>query len=152
PCSSRTRARQSFGCAGQVRPPSAPHSARSKTSPCRQGLLAARYSLLNCSVRTDQCAREFIHAEATKNVEHECDLRLLGEVRVTTGEHHPQQVVFNRVRRECFFNHRSERPFTFQQTSQFRREGAGCPLAAEQVKGAVFCRGHQPGGRVFRHT
>jgi hypothetical protein len=40
---------------------------------------------------------DFVYAEAAKDVENERDLRLLCQTRLATGEHHPKQIVFDRV-------------------------------------------------------
>jgi hypothetical protein len=75
-------------------------------------------------------------------MEHERDLRFLGESRMTTGKHHPQQVVSNCVRCKEFFNCWSESPFTLDEPAQLGLKSASCPLTPKDIYGTIL------GGRM----
>ena len=118
----------------------------------REHFLRARDALLDRRVAADERAGDFAHAEAAQDVEHERDLRLLGQPRMAAGEHHAQLIVFDRVSSKELFDRRGERPFALEQPPQFRRERARRALAPQNVERAVLRRGHEPRGRVLRHA
>src|SRR5215467_12186388 len=67
-------------------------------------------------------------------------------------EHHPKLAVFDRLRFELLLDSRRERPFTLEQPPQLWCELTRGAFAAQHVERAVLRRGHEPRGRVFRHT
>lgn len=99
----------------------------------RQRLLGAREALLDRSVRADEGAGDLVDAEAAQDVEHERDLRRLGQAGMATGKHHAQLIVLDGVRRKQLLDDRSERLFRLEQPAQLRCEGARRALAAQDV-------------------
>jgi hypothetical protein len=49
-------------------------------------------------------------------------------------------------------NDRSERPFALKEPTEFRSKSARGALASQNVECAIFRRGKEPGGRIFRHA
>ena len=94
----------------------------------------------------------FIHAEAAQNMQHQRHLRLLGQSRMAAGEHHAQLIVFDRVRREEFFDGGPQRPFGFEPARQFRRESQRGALAPQNIERTILRRRHQPRRRIFRRA
>src|SRR5271154_3625046 len=71
---------------------------------------------------------------------------------MAAGKHHAQLIVFDRVGREEFFDSGPERPFGFQPVGEFGSKSERGALATQNINGAIFCRGHQPCGRIFRSS
>src|SRR6516165_12602201 len=69
---------------------------------------------------------------------------------MTAGEHHAQQIVFDRVRGKEFLDDRGECPLALQKPAQLRRKGASRALAPQDVQCAILRGGHEPRRRVFR--
>src|SRR5262249_41574970 len=65
------------------------------------------------------------------------------------GEHHPQQIVLDRVRKKELLDGRRERPFTLEQPPQLRGERAGRPLPPQDVERTVLRGGHEPRGGIL---
>src|SRR5215510_10477018 len=108
--------------------------------------------LLDCGVRAYKRSCDFVHAETAEDVEHKGDLRFLGQARMTTRKHHPQQVVLYCARRKELFNNRRERPLAPDQTAQLRLKGPSGTLTPESIDRAILRRGHEPGGWILRHA
>src|SRR5215472_11743459 len=62
------------------------------------------------------------------------NLRLLGQFRMATGEHHAKQVVFDGVSGKELRNSGSQCPLTFHEPSELRRKGTGRALATEHLE------------------
>jgi hypothetical protein len=60
-------------------------------------------------VRGYKSSGGFIDAETAEDIDHG-DLRFLGQAGMTTGKHHPQQVVIDLVRGKELFARGRERP------------------------------------------
>src|SRR5215831_5320586 len=108
---------------------------------CREQLLCPRYPFLDCSMAADEGARDLVYAEAAEDVENERDLRLLCQTRLAAGEHHPKQIVFNRIGCKELFDGGSERPFAIEQAAQFWRERVRSALAPQNVECPILCGG-----------
>src|SRR5215831_12860358 len=93
-----------------------------------------------------------MNAEAAQDVKYEHDLRFLRQSRVATGEHHPELLVMNRIVAKHLSNDRTARPFTLKQPAQLRLVSARGPLSAQNIERAILGGGHQPCGRILRHT
>src|SRR5215831_2095924 len=108
---------------------------------CREQLLCSRYPFLDCSTAADEGARDLVYAEAAEDVENERDLRLLCQARLAAGEHHPKQVIFDRVGCKELFDGGSKRPLALEQAAQFQRERVRSALAPQNVERPILCRG-----------
>src|SRR5215472_1519412 len=81
-------------------------SVRSVEQPLRscEYFFGAGNALLHRGMAADEGACHFVNAETAEDVEHECHLRLLGEARMAAGKHHAQQVIFDGILCEEFFD------------------------------------------------
>jgi len=116
-----------------------------------QHFLRPRNPLLDRSLTADESARNLTHAEAAKDVQHQRDPRVFTQPRMTAGEHHPKLIVLDRVRVEHLVDRRNQRPLALDHAGQLGGVAARCPLAAQNVDGAMLGRGHQPRGGVRGH-
>src|SRR5215467_55704 len=85
-------------------------------------------------------------------MENQGDLRLLSKAGMTAREHHPQQVIFDGVRREDFLDDRDERPLALKEPPKLRGERARRAPTPQDIKSAIFRRGHKPSGRILGHA
>src|SRR5215475_400826 len=85
-------------------------------------------------------------------MENQGDLRLLSKAGMTAREHHPQQVIFDGVRRKDFLDDRDERPLAFKEPAKLGGERARRAPAPQDIKSAIFRRGHKPSGGILRHA
>src|ERR1700733_14348670 len=101
-------------------------------------------ALFDRGVAADKSAGDLVNAEATQNVENQRDLRLLPQPRMAAGKHHSKLVVLDGGRSKQFLDDGNDGPFAFKQARQLGRERTCGTLAAQDIKGAVLGRGHQP--------
>lgn len=76
-----------------------------------------------------------VYAEAAQDVENKGDLGILGQPRMAVGEHHAEQIVFDRIRFKKF---RGEDPFTLKEAFQFRCERSGGALTPQHSSTRFF--------------
>src|SRR6516225_6176986 len=100
----------------------------------------------------DEGVRDLIDTEAAQYVKNQGDLRLFRQLRMATGEHHAEQIVFDLIGSEELFYDTHERPFGLKQPPELGSECANGPLPAEHIEGAVLRRCHQPRRGVLRHS
>src|SRR5262249_29580761 len=117
-----------------------------------ESFLGPGNSFFNCCIGGDEGARNLMNAEAAQDVKYEHDLRFLRQSRMTTGEHHPELLVMNRIVAKHLSNDRSARPFTLKQPAQLRLVIARGPLSAQNIERAILGGGHQPCCRSLRAT
>lgn len=100
----------------------------------------------------DECGGDLVDTEAAKQVQDERNLRFLREPRIAAREHHPQQVVLERVRRELFVERRNERPFRFEQPSQLGCERARGAFPPQDIQRPISRDRQEPARGILRHA
>jgi hypothetical protein len=117
----------------------------------REHLLRSREPLLHRRQRDEEGPGDLVRREAAQEREDERDLRVLRDVRVTAGEHHPQLVVPQRggqVRQRR--SGAGVRALGIRLSADLRSESPGGALPSQLADGPVARRSHQPRGRVVR--
>ena len=78
-------------------------------SGAREDLLSPGDPLLDRRAAGEERARDLRRAESAQDVEDQRDLRFLRQPRMTAGEHHPELLIADRVRRERLVDDRPDR-------------------------------------------
>ena len=116
-------------------------------------LLRPREPLLHRRERDEEGPGHLVGREAAQQRQDQRDLRVLGDVRMTAREHHPQLVVSERGRQ---VRHRRSgirvRPLGIRLAADLRSESPGGAVPAQLADRAVARRGHQPGRGIVRHA
>ncbi len=115
-----------------------------------EGALGADDALGDGRLRDEECARDLLGGQTAEQAKRERHARFGGENRMTGGEDEAQQVVAHVIVERGVEIRHGHLLLRFELAAELLVLALEPLVSAEEIDGAMFRRGHEPGARVVR--